>query len=734
MRATPIGQPVDRVDGRIKVTGAAVYAADNKPAGLTYGYIVTSTIGRGVITGMDTAAALASPGVLAVYTPFNPLKLFAYVQNQNDESAPPLQDKEVRFHGQTIGFVVAETWEQARDAASLIRTTYQQQPPVTAFPGPPAAMEKADTDAEGPDTVLATGVASVAQAVAAGEVTFTASYSTPVQHHCAMEPHATVATWNGDHLTAYTVTQGAVLSVRRLSETLGVDAAKIHVISPHVGGGFGGKWGNWAQVPLACAAAKALGRPVKAVLTREQVFTLAGHRPLTVQNLKMACTADGKLTAITNDGITSRGFAGSWSESVANWTLTTYASPSIQVTKTIVPLNLGAATVMRAPGEANGSFALESAMDELAERLGLDPLEMRMKNYATFVPNTGKPWSSKHLDECYRRGAEEFGWSKRPKKVRATVDGDWLVGTGMGTATYGASRGLASIKVRLSADGTASVSGTAADLGTGQYTVFAILAADVLGIPVDRVRPELGDSTSPTAANAGGSNSTCTNGPAVQVAAKAVQTELVALAVTNPKSPFHGKDPAEVVYRDGSVSSGGLTMSFGTLLTTCDVGSVEAVGTSPRLVDPEHGFRSFGVHFCEVRVHRWTGEPRVTRWLSVMDAGTIINVKAARSQIQGAVVMGIGQALLEATEVDQGTGRFANGNLASYLVPVHADIPPIDVRFLDHPDPLISGLGAKGIGELGIVGVAGAIGNAVHHATGVRVRELPITLEKLLGS
>ncbi|WP_232836796.1 xanthine dehydrogenase family protein molybdopterin-binding subunit, partial [Lentzea terrae] len=565
-----------------------------------------------------------------------------------------------------------------------------------------------------------------------GDITFTATYTTPFQHHCAMEPHATVATWNGDHLTVYTVSQGALLVQRRLSETLGLDPAKIHVLSPHVGGGFGGKWGNWAQVPLACAASKVLGRPVKAVLTREQVFAMAGHRPMTKQTLTMTCTADGKLTSIVNDGTTSRGLGGNFSESVANWTLTTYASPNIRVTKTVVPLNLGAATVMRAPGEANGSFALESAMDELAEQLGIDPVEMRLRNYATFVPNTGKPWSSKHLDECYRLGAAEFGWSKRPKQPRATVDGDWLVGTGMGTATYGASRGQASIKVRLYPDGTASVSGTAADLGTGQYTVFAILAADKLGIPVTRVRPELGDSTSPAAANAGGSNSTCTNGPAVQVAAKAVQKSLIELAVTNPRSPFHGKDPASVVYRDGSVSSGGLTMSFGTLLTTCDVGGVEAVGTSPRLVDPERGFRSFGAHFCEVRVHRLTGEPRVTRWLSVCDAGTIVNTKAARSQIQGAVVMGIGQALLEATEVDA-SARFTNANLASYLVPVHADIPPIDVRFLDHPDTAISGLGAKGIGELGIVGVAGAIANAVHHATGVRVRDLPITLEKLLG-
>ncbi|MET9626570.1 xanthine dehydrogenase family protein molybdopterin-binding subunit [Lentzea sp. NPDC006480] len=710
-----IGRSVDRVDGRVKVTGAAPYAADTKIPGLTYGYLVTSTIGRGQLTSMDTSAALASPGVLAVYTPFNPLKLFAYVQEQNDERFPPLQDKEIRFFGQAVGFVVAETYEQARDAAGLITATYQQQPPVTEFPG--LTLRKIEE------------VEEVKGTQALGDITFTASYTTPFQHHCAMEPHATVATWTGDHLTVYSVSQGALLVQRRLSETLGIDAAKIHVLSPHVGGGFGGKWGNWAQVPLACAAARALGRPVKAVLTREQVFAMAGHRPMTKQTLQMTCTPDGKLTSIVNDGVTSRGLGGNWSESVANWTLTTYASPNIRVTKTIVPLNLGAATVMRAPGEANGSFALESAMDELAEQLGIDPLEMRLRNYATFVPNTGKPWSAKHLDECYRIGAEQFGWSKRPSKTRATVDGDWLVGTGMATATYNASRGQASIKVRLHPDGTASVSGTAADLGTGQYTVFAILAADELGIPVERIRPELGDSTSPTAANAGGSGSTSTNGPAVQAAAKAVQAELITLATTNPRSPFYGK---EASYRDGSVSSGGLTMSFGTLLTTCDVGGVEAVGTSPRLVDPEHGFRSFGAHFCEVRVHRLTGEPRVTRWLSVCDAGTIVNAKAARSQIQGAVVMGIGQALLEATEVDHATARFSNANLASYLVPVHADIPRIDVAFVDRPDPVISGLGAKGIGELGIVGVAGAIANAVHHATGVRVRELPITLEKLL--
>lgn len=710
-----IGQPVDRVDGRIKVTGAAPYAADTKIPGIAHGYLVTSTIGKGFITAMDTAAALSAEGVLAVYTPFNPLKLFAYVQEQNDERLPPLQDKEIRYFGQPVGFVVAESWEQARDAASLVTATYRQLPHVTEFPGRTAQKLE--------------DVEEVRSAVSEGPVTFTADYTSPVQHHCAMEPHATVATWNGDHLTVYSASQGALLVQKRLSETLGVDPVKIHVLSPHVGGGFGGKWGNWAQVPLACAAARALGRPVKAVLTREQVFAVAGHRPLTRQTISLTSQEDGTLTSITNDSVSSRGLAGNFSESPAGWVQTTYASPNLRTTKKVVPLNLGAATVMRAPAEANGSFALESAMDELAEQLGIDPLEIRLRNYASVVPNTKKPWSSKHLDECYRRGAEEFGWSRRPEQPRATQDGDWLVGTGMGTATYAAWRDRASVKVRLAADGTVTVSGTGADLGTGQYTVFAILAADALGVPVGRVRPELGDSSSPAAANAGGSVSTCSNGPAVQDAAAKARAELITLAVTNPRSPFHGK---EVVYRDGSISGGGLTMSFDTLLTHCDVGGVEAVGSSPQLVDPEHGYRSFGAHFCEVRVHRLTGEPRVTRWLSVIDAGTIVNAKAARSQIQGAVVMAIGQALLESTEIDHATGRFANANLASYLVPVHADIPRIDVRFLDHPDPLVSGLGAKGIGELGIVGAAGAIANAVHHATGVRVRDLPITLEKLL--
>ncbi len=728
MSESPIGTSVDRVDGRLKVSGRAVYAADNRLDGLAYGYLVTSTIARATITGMNTGAAATSPGVLAVYTPFNPLKLYSYAQVQNDETTPPLQDTAVRYYGQTIGLVVAETFEQARDAAALVEVAYAAQPPAASFPGGLAGATPVGT----PTNVLAPGVASIDDALAASEVRVSATYTTPVEHHNALEPHATVASWTGDYLTIYTVTQGVLLALGRLANTLGVDAAKMHVINPHVGGGFGNKWGTWAHTPLTAAAARALGRPVKTVLTREQTFTVVGHRPASSQTVTLGAAKDGTLTAIKHEGVGSKSVSANFAENTAGISLQTYACANIHTSRKIVTLDVPATTIMRAPSEASGSFALESAVDELAAALGLDPLDVRRRNNASVTPSSGLPYSSKHLNECYTVGAERFGWSRRNPTPGAITDSDWLVGMGMATASFSASRGQATIKMRLHADGTATVSGTGADLGTGQSTVFSILGADSLGIPVDRVRPELGDSALPAAANAGGSGSTSTNGPAVQAAADAVKATLVQLAVQHEKSPFHGLDPATVTYAGGNLTGAGQTVSFGWLLTTLDVPGVEATATSPRNTRKDYGFRSFGAHFCEVRVHRWTGEPRVTRMACVVDAGTIVNAKTARNQIMGALVMGLGQALLEETRLEPDTGRFANANLASYLVPVNADTPDIDVHFLDYPDTLLSPLGARGIGELGIVGVAGAVANAVYNATGRRVRDLPITLDKLL--
>jgi xanthine dehydrogenase YagR molybdenum-binding subunit len=723
-----IGQPVNRIDGRLKVTGAATYAADTHIDGLAYGYLLTSTVGKGTITATDPAAALAAPGVLAVYTPFNALKLLPYTQNQNDENVPPLQDNQIRYHGQVIGLVVAETFEQARDAAPLVRVSYDAQPPAASFTaGIPGAISGG-----APTDVLAPGVASIDDALAASPVTVSATYTTAPQNHNALEPHATVAAWTGDQLTIHTVTQGVLLVVSRLATTLGIDASKIHVINPYVGGGFGNKWGNWAQVPLTAAAARALGRPVKTVLTREQTFTVVGHRPPSSQTVTLGASPDGTLNAIKHDGISSKGVTAYYTESTGGISLNTYACPNIHTGRKVVPLNSPTTTIMRAPSEATGSFALECAMDELAVALSLDPLELRQRNNATASPANGKPYSSKHLDECYTVGAQRFGWSRRNPTPGAAVDGDWLVGMGTATASFNASKAAASIRVRLNADGTATVGGTGADLGTGQTTVFAILGADGLGIPVERVRVEIGDSALPHAANAGGSGSTSTNGPAVQAAVDAVKAELIRFAVQTQGSPFFGADPATVRYDRGNLVAGDRSVSFGDLLTGVGTPMVEATATSAKNGDTVHAYRSWAAHFCEVRVHRLTGEPRVARMTCVVDAGTIVNAKAARSQIIGALIMGMGQALLEDARLEPGTGRVANADLAGYLVPVTADTPVFDVQFLDHPDTLLSALGARGIGELGIVGAAAAIANAVYNATGRRIRDLPITLDKLL--
>ncbi|WP_246147882.1 xanthine dehydrogenase family protein molybdopterin-binding subunit [Nonomuraea turkmeniaca] len=715
---------MDREDGPVKVTGAATYAADHHPDGLAYGYLLTSTVARGTILAMDTAQAEKAPGVIAIYTPFHPLELRPYAKEENGELTPPIQNTDVRYYGQAIGLVVAETFEQARDAAALVSTRCDAERPRASFTdGLPSAVGTSVVD------VLADGVSSIDEALDAGDVTVTATYTTPAETHVAMEPHATVAFWTGDQVTVHTATQGVRLVVDRLSETLAMDPARFRVINPYVGGGFGNKWDMWPHTPLTVAAARALGRPVKTVLTREQVFTVVGHRPLTAQTVSLSAARDGTLVAVKNDGVSSKSASNGFHEQPANLSLALYGSANLHVSRKAVTLDVPATTIMRAPGESNGSFALESALDELAGELGMDPVDLRRKNDTPVHPATGLPWSSKHLAECYTVGAERFGWSRRSPRPGTVTDGDWLVGLGMATATYGAGRGQASINVRLRDDGRAVVSGTAADLGTGQSTVFAVLAADRLGIPVGRVVPELGDSATPPAANAGGSGSTSTNGPAVQLAADAAKEALVKLATEHEKSPFHGQ---EVTFSAGEVRSGGDGMPFGELLTSLGVAAVEATATSPRNPVRDHAFRSFGAHFCEVRVNRWTGEPRVTRWSCVVDAGTIVNATTARSQIVGGVVMGIGQALLEDLRIEPETGRFGNATMADYLVPINADIPPIDVEFLNYPDTLLSDLGARGIGELGNVGAAAAVANAVHNATGKRIRDLPITLDKLL--
>ncbi|MEE6262472.1 xanthine dehydrogenase family protein molybdopterin-binding subunit [Plantactinospora sonchi] len=728
---------VNRVDGRLKVTGGARYAADQPVAGVAHGHLVLSTVARGTIRTMDVSAAERAPGVLAVFTPFRPVELRGSGNPFSvGHSWLPLQDAEVRYHGQAIGVVIAETFEQARDAAALIRTGYDARPPAASLPGGvPGATDPGPIMGE-PARLefLAEGVDSIDAALAASEVTVSGRYTQPIKHHSAMEPHASIAAWQDGQLTLWSGTQSTTLTVGAMAAALGVTPAQVRVVSPHVGGGFGNKIATWAHPLLAAAAARVLNRPVKIVLTREQTFTITGNRSGLEQVVTLGARRDGTLVAVKHQAYATQSASGGTFEAPAHTTSRyLYRSENIHLDQRIVTLDIPPPTWMRAPGQESGSFALETALDELAIRLGVDPVTLRLRNNATIYPGRNVPWSSKHLDECYRVGAQRFGWDRRNPAPRSKLDGDWLVGTGTATANYPGERFPASVRIRFRADGTVTVDSATADLGTGMWTVLAVLGSESLGLPLDRIRPDLGDSTLASNIGAFGSGATASTGPAVAAAAEAAIAELTRVAVTHQDSPLYGVPVEEVRYDHGQLVADGTRIGFRALLGALHLDQVEATGNAgPGPEHGQHAFTSFGAHFCEVRVNRWTGEPRLSRITTVVDAGAIINSKTARSQIVGGVIFGIGQALLEGAQLEPATGRIANANLADYLLPVNADVPPIDVHFLDHPDILFNPLGARGIGEIGTVGVAAAIGNAIHHATGRRVRDLPITLDKLL--
>ncbi|MFD8600040.1 xanthine dehydrogenase family protein molybdopterin-binding subunit [Kitasatospora sp. NPDC059646] len=740
-----IGTATARVDGTAKVTGRADYAADRTEPGLAHGYLVLSTAGRGTLRSMDVAAAEAADGVLAVYSPFNPLKLHRIKTTPDvcfvGQFWLPLQDQEIRHYGQIIGLVVAETFEQARHAASLIRTEYDLRPVRADFAArtgdavpPPIAINHEDPQVD----LLAEEFGTVDEALAAGPVQVRATYTQPPEAPLALEPHAALASWSDGVLTLRVGSQSPVGGALAAAETLGLGLDQVRVLSPYVGGAFGGKLYIWPHPLLTAAAARELGRPVRTVLTQEQVFTTVGHRSAVSQTLALAAERDGTLVAVKHDAVSSLSLSGVIYETAAHTTSRyTYKSPSLHVGQRIVPLDSPPTTWVRAPGEAPGAFALESAMDELATELALDPVELRMRNYATVFPGRGVRWSGKHLDECYRVGAERFGWQPRTApRPRPAEDSDevWLTGTGMAGATYpGNLLPTTLANVRLRADGTATVATATSDPGTGMRTVLAMVCADDLGIPVERVEALLGDSALPLNYGAFASMGTSSSAGAVRSATTALKRSLLDLAATDARSPFHGLAADALAYRDGRVVGGGHSLTFAELLAATGRSELDSPGASaPGAERLRFAVHSFGAHFCEVRVNRWTGEVRLDRWTSVIDGGTIINPRTARAQIVGGILFGIGQALLEGIRVEPDTGRFANGNLADYLVPVHADMPDFDIHFLDHPDTDFTPLGARGIGELGVVGAAAAIANAVHDATGRRVRDLPITVDKLL--
>jgi xanthine dehydrogenase YagR molybdenum-binding subunit len=558
-----------------------------------------------------------------------------------------------------------------------------------------------------------------------------------METHNPMEMHATIAAWDGDRLTLWDSTQN-VYGVRGVAaNALGIAPDHVRVISHFIGGAFGGKGSAWSHVLLAAMAARQVGRPVKLALTRRQMFGPVGGRPYTVQYVTLGATRDGTFTAIRHDTKASTSMIEDWLESAGLATRILYECPNVETNHHLVKLNVGTPTFMRAPGEAPGLFALESAIDELAYALDMDPIALRLKNHADTDPESGKPWSSKSLEACYTLGAERFGWSRRQPMPHSMREGHWLVGMGMATATYPAQRMPASAEVCISADGRVVVRAASHDLGTGTYTVLTQLAADAIGVPLECVTVELGDTNLPQNPISAGSMTVASTGSAVHLAAMAARDQLVQLAVRDPESPLHGARHEEVLIEEGCLTArdNECGESMRMLLARHDghpiQGKAEAKPGDER---QRYAMHSFGAVFVEVRVDPDLGTIRVSKVVGAYGVGRVLNPKTARSQLIGGITYGIGMALLEHTVTDFRSGRYVNADIAEYHIPVHADVPPMEILFVDERDEHVGPIGAKGIGEIGMTGVAAAIANAVYHATGVRVRDLPITLDKLLGS
>jgi xanthine dehydrogenase YagR molybdenum-binding subunit len=689
-----VGAPVNRLDGPEKVKGAATYAYEWPVERPAYLYPLQAEIAAGRITSIDASAATAQPGVLAVLTHHNAPKL----ASTDDAELAILQSDQVAFPGQLVGGVVAETPEIARDAASLVRLDYQQRAhDVELRPG--------RDDLYAPETVNAgfatdTAHGDVDGALASAAVRLDETYTTPTEHNSPMEPHATIAIWTDDALTVYCATQGVHRVRGDVARALGLDPQRMRVISPHVGGGFGSKGRTHADVILAAMAARLVaGRPVKLALTRQQMFDLVGYRTPTIQRIRLGADAGGQLVSIAHDVIEQTSKIKEFAEQTAVPTRMMYAAPNRRTTHRLAALDVPVPTIMRAPGEAPGMFALESAMDELAVACGLDPVELRIRNEPDADPESGLPFSSRNLVACLREGARRFGWERRDPTPGARREAGWLVGSGVAASTYPVYRlpGNAA-RIRVGPDGRYTVMLGAADIGTGTWTALTQIAADALGVAVEDVELRIGDTALPVASIAGGSSGITSWGSAIVEAAGKLRARLA--------SDHAGMVPAA---------------------------GFEVTGQMPDNPDTKRfAMHSFGAQFAEVRVHQDSGEVRVPRLLGVFAAGRIINPKTARSQLLGGMTMGLSMALHEHSVLDPRFGHVANQDFATYHVAANADVGTVEVHFLPEEDPHVNPMGSKGIGELGIVGTAAAIANAVFHATGIRVRDLPITLDKLL--
>lgn len=732
--AGAIGRPLDRADGRAKVTGALRYSAEVPYPNLAHAVMVLSTIPSGRIHTIDASAALRQPGVLQVFTHENAPRVTGSKGPKDDNARiiAVLQDDHVRYDRQPVALVVADTLERATDAASLVRVRYGATDAFTRF-------EHADafTPANVQHVAAVEDRGDPRGAFAAAPVRVDNVYTTPAEHHNPMEPHATVAAWDGDNLTLHDATQGVFATRKRVAEVFGIPLSHVRVICPFIGGGFGCKGSTWPHTVLAAMAAKALHRPVKLVLDRPQMFGSVGWRPRTEQRVALGAARDGKLVSTIHTAKTNTSVFDIFVEPSTVLTKMLYDVPNLRVAQTLVRMNVSTPTYMRAPGESSGSFALESAMDELAYAAGIDPLELRLRNYAETDPGEKIPFSSKSLRECYRVAAERFGWSRRAAQPRSMRAGDELVGYGMATATYPTNRSMASALVRISADGSAHALAGTQDIGTGSYTVFRQVAADGVGLPFERVHFDLGDTNMPMTPVSGGSQTAASVSSAVFAAAQVARDNVLAFAAADASSPLYGKTSDDVTVQDGrfalkSDPSRGET--YAAILTRHPVGEIEGRADSAPAADAKklHSMHAFGAQFAEVRVDPQLGTVRVARMISAFASGRILNRKTARSQYLGGMTWAIGMALHEVTRMDLRNGRIMNANLADYLVPVHADVPALEAIVVDEEDPYVNPLGVKGIGEIGIVGGAAAIANAVFHATGKRIRDLPIQPDKLV--
>ena len=731
----------DRVNGKAIVTGKAKFIAEHEVANVTYGVIVGSTIAKGSITAMDTKTAERAPGVLAVITHLNSPTVPGYDAGGNPVKGPTggkgfqvFNGPAIYFNGQPIALVVADTFERATYAASLVKSQYQKNEHTTNFDEAGKSVVALE-DARYKDNIR-----GEVDGYKNAPVKIEAEYVVPIEVHNPMELHATIALWEGDDkVIVYEKTQGVKSSQRSIMNAFKLKEENVRVYAPFVGGGFGSALRTWPHAIAALIGAKKTGKPVKLVLSRDQMFTMVGYRPFTKQKIGIGATADGKLLGITHEANSITSMYEVFNERSVDVSRFLYACPNVTTRYHVYPFNVSTPTWMRGPGEATGTFALESALDELSYALNLDPIELRLRNYAETDPQNGKPYSSKFLKEAYQLGADKIGWKNRDPKPLSMKEGEWMVGYGMGTGVFGAGRGTAKALARIFADGTLLVQSAVSDSGPGTATAMTKIASGIMGIPGNKVTFELGDSSLPPGPTQGGSTTTSTLGSAVYDVSMALKNKLVELAKENSifhTTEIHSAKAEDFVLENGNImlaSNRNKKISYTDLLKQNNLNQLEVTEESKGNEEmKKYVAYSYAVHFVKVLVHPATGVVKINRVVTATDGGKIISPKTAESQMIGGVVGGIGMALMEEGVIDNRYGRWVNNNFADYHVPVHADVPHIEALFVNKPDLILNPTGAKGIGEVALIGFAAAVANAIYHATGKRIRELPITPDKLI--